>query len=199
MTRTRTIVLAVLSAALLTGLAGCATLRTSADYDSHVDFASYHTYAFKDVHPGRAAILDHRIKSAVAATFAAKGLREDAANPDLWVVTHARVVYEPSPVTWEIGWGWGWPWGPGIGIGRANAYVERIPVGTLIVDLVDVRAKELVWRGKASDVLDRGASPADKDAAIASAVTKMFEAFPPQVQAHGRYGSAAGRARESRG
>lgn len=151
MTLTRTIVHASLFAALLAGLAGCATLRTSADYDSHADFASYHTYAFKDVHPGRAAILDHRIKSAVAATLAAKGLREDAANPDLWVVTHARVVYEPSPVTWEIGWG-----------------------------------------------CDRGASPAEKDAAIASAVTKMFEAFPPRGA--GRAAAVAGRlARENRG
>ena len=121
MTPTRTIVHASIFAALLAGLAGCATLRTSADYDSHADFAGYHTYAVKDVHPGRAAILDHRIKSAVAATLAAKGLHEDAANPDLWVVTHAHVVYEPSPVTWDIGWGWGWPWEPAIGIGRANA------------------------------------------------------------------------------
>ena len=74
-----------------------------------------------------------------------------------------------------------WGWGPGIGIG--NAYVEYFPVGTLIVDLVDVRAQELVWRGRASDVLERGAAPADKDAAVARAVTKMFETFPPPGQA----------------
>jgi hypothetical protein len=35
MTLTRAIVHASIFAALLAGLAGCATLRTSADYDSH--------------------------------------------------------------------------------------------------------------------------------------------------------------------
>lgn len=176
----RTLERAVMSscAVALLAAASCATLHTSADYDSRVDFSAYHTYAWKDVHPGRDPILDRRIKTSLAATLAAKGMHPDPAAPDLWVATHTRVGYEPSPVTWSIGWGWGWRWGPAVGVGVPVG--GAVAVGTLVVDLVDVRAMQLVWRGTATDVLDRGASPAEKDAAIARAVDEMFRDFPPR-------------------
>ncbi len=37
--------------------------------------------------------------------------------------------------------------------------VQQIPVGTLVIDLVDAKAKQLVWRGTASDTIDQDASP----------------------------------------
>ena len=57
--------------------------------------------------------------------------------------------------------------------------VRRIPVGTLAVDLVDAREKELARRGTASDTV-RNDSPAEKDQALQEAMPKMFETFPPK-------------------
>ena len=38
-----------------------------------------------------------------------------------------------------------------------QAVVSEVPVGTLVVDLVDGKKKELVWRGIASDTLNTDA------------------------------------------
>jgi hypothetical protein len=58
--------------------------------------------------------------------------------------------------------------------------VEQIPVGTLIVDLVDAKRKELVWRGTATDTLKPEATAAEREAALSAAITKMLEVFPPK-------------------
>jgi len=63
--------------------------------------------------------------------------------------------------------------------GPAVATVEQIPVGTLIVDLVDATAKEMVWRGTATDTLKPQATPAEKEQALTQAIAKMLEGFPP--------------------
>jgi hypothetical protein len=79
--------------------------------------------------------------------------------------------------TYDTGWAYGWRWrGPRL----ATSTVEQIPLGTLIVDLVDARAKELVWRSTATDILRPNASPEEKDRALGEAVAKMFAGFPPR-------------------
>ncbi|MFD0975906.1 DUF4136 domain-containing protein [Salinimicrobium gaetbulicola] len=46
--------------------------------------------------------------------------------------------------------------------------------GTLVIDLIDRRTKEIIWRGTANDVI----SPGDLDAEIRSYVNAIFEKFP---------------------
>jgi hypothetical protein len=58
--------------------------------------------------------------------------------------------------------------------------VQQIPVGTLIIDLVDAKAKQLVWRGTARDTIDQDATPEERDKNIKNALNKLFENFPPQ-------------------
>ena len=58
--------------------------------------------------------------------------------------------------------------------------VQQIPVGTLIVDLVDANQKELVWRGTATKTLDPGSSPEEKQKHLDEAVQKMFGNYPPK-------------------
>ena len=57
--------------------------------------------------------------------------------------------------------------------------VSEIPVGTLIIDLVDAGKKQLVWRGTASKTLEPDASPETKEKNINEAVQKMFANYPP--------------------
>jgi hypothetical protein len=51
--------------------------------------------------------------------------------------------------------------------------------GTLILDIVDAKKKELVWRGSANGILDPGASPDKKASKVNEAVTKTLADFPP--------------------
>jgi|SRR5580693_6038083 hypothetical protein len=187
-----------LAALLGLGLASCTTLRTTVDYDREVDFSKYRTFHIKNVHaqPGPGVrppggpggpgggppvapndLADRRIKRALEAVLTAKGLRRDDENPDLWVVPHVRLSHETVVYSWDAGWGYGWRWRYGLGWGAAS--VAEIPIGTLIVDLVDAHAKELVWRGTATDTIDPHASPQEKEQALTEAVEKMFRDFPP--------------------
>jgi hypothetical protein len=54
-----------------------------------------------------------------------------------------------------------------------------VPVGTLIVDLVDARQKKMVWQAIASDSLDPQSSPDQKDRRVKEVIKEMFAAFPP--------------------
>lgn len=158
-------------------VAGCSSVSTTVDYDHNVDFGRYRTYSWRDGHPAN-PIADRRIKDAVDSVLASRGLRRVDGDGDLSVVYHGRASREIVVDTWDAGWGYGWRWrrfgGPGV------ATVREIPVGTLIVDLVDARDKELVWRGTATRVIDREATPAEKSADVNEAVAKMFRSFPPR-------------------
>ena len=56
--------------------------------------------------------------------------------------------------------------------------VEKIPVGTLVVDMYDCSSENLIWRGEAQDQLS---DKPDKDTKkLDKAVAKMFAKFPPQ-------------------
>ena len=61
----------------------------------------------------------------------------------------------------------------------ATTTVDKIPVGTLVVDLYDTNSAQLVWRGEAQDQLSE---KPDKDTRkLNKAVEKMFEKFPPHA------------------
>jgi hypothetical protein len=161
---------------VVAALSACSTLQTTADYDRSVDFSKYRTFAFKDVQPAANQLVARRIAGAIEGVLTSKGLIRDDANPDLWVVAHARIHNETQIVTFDTAWGYGWRWrGPGF----ATSTVEQIPVGTLVVDLVDTRVNEMVWRGTASDSLDPSDTPAEKDEHLRDAVSTMMENFPP--------------------
>jgi hypothetical protein len=157
-------------------LAGCSSLQTSTDFNPATDFSQFRSFSFKDVHPIRNTLLDSRLKDAVTSTLTSKGWTRTNENPDIWVVMHVRLSTQTQINTYSTGWGWGWGWG---GTGMTTSTVQQIPVGTLVIDLVDTKAKELVWRGKASDTIDPNASPDKRDKNIRNALNKLFENFPP--------------------
>jgi hypothetical protein len=165
---------AVASGAALAG-AGCSSITTHVDYDPGVRFDGYHTYSFKemrDTDPFRMK----RVREAVEKTLSTRGLTKTEGKPDLWVVLHARTHNEKVVTTWSNGWGWGWGWRGGY---WTTARVENIPVGTLVIDLVDTKAKELVWRGMASHSIE-GETPQENTAQIQEAVDKLFVDYPPK-------------------
>jgi hypothetical protein len=169
----------------LAAAAGCSTLKTSADYAPSTDFSRYKTWNYRDDPSLKNEILAKRIESAVDSELTKKGMTRDTQNPDLWVVAHARLSKQTQIHTYDTGWGYGYGsyrWG-GYGGGMSTSTVSEVPVGTLIVDLVDASKKELVWRGTASDTLNPENSPEKKEANLQAAIAKMFEAFPPAKKA----------------
>jgi hypothetical protein len=83
---------------------------------------------------------------------------------------YKRQVYNNS------GFGWGWGWGPGFGMGYSSTFVT--PEGSLFIDLLDAKTKELIWQGEGSGYLTKDVE--QKDARIKEFVDKILEQYPPQ-------------------
>jgi hypothetical protein len=69
----------------------------------------------------------------------------------------------------------------GVAVGSHNFLITK---GTLVVDLLDTKTNNSVWRGQATETLDRGPT-GDKvrdaktvEKPIRNAVKKMFKQFP---------------------
>jgi hypothetical protein len=52
--------------------------------------------------------------------------------------------------------------------------------GTLILDIGDAKQRSVIWRGSASDALDRTRKEAERDKIIRDALTDMLKKFPPK-------------------
>ena len=61
----------------------------------------------------------------------------------------------------------------------STSTVSEIPVGTLVVDLVDGKKKDMVWRGIATDTLNPDASPEDREKKLRDVAAQLFAGYPP--------------------
>jgi hypothetical protein len=140
------------------------------DYDKSANFAALTSYAWAN--GGRVGDdLNHqRIVSAVDSQLAVKGLHKvDAvAGADLLVVYHVIVTHDVA-VNGNRARLTRW----------ASARVEAVPVGQLIVEIVNAKTRATVWRGMVSRDLDPKASPEQREKNLNKAVEKLFKHYPP--------------------
>jgi len=109
--------------------------------------------------------------AAVDAQLAAKGMRpvEAGATPDL-IVTYRAGVRQELEVNGYTGYR----------LNRwSSARVEQVPVGALLVEMLNAKTKEVVWRGVATKDLDVDASPEKREKNINKAAEKLFKKYPP--------------------
>jgi uncharacterized protein DUF4136 len=171
--------------------AGCAGQQVTTDYSPATSFSQFRTYALV-ASPDTAAaqqLLDQRVKSAVEAQLSGRGLTEtDRQNADLFVgygmvdKTHKEVY------TYRDGWGWGGGWGwryYRFGVAwpmTATRRVETYTDGTVVVNLIDAKTKQVVWQGEVADVVNLPVgNPVKATQQIDGAVAKLFAKFPPQT------------------
>ncbi|AWG23785.1 DUF4136 domain-containing protein [Flavobacterium kingsejongi] len=162
-------------------LASCASVRVQSDYDKNTDFSQYKTFAFYKTGIDKVEISDldkKRILRAIDEQLTAKGFSKSD-NPDLLIniFTKSREQVNVSQFNagWGYGWGWGWnPWMWGGNYTTVNTYSE----GTLYIDLIDGKKKELIWQGVGEGVLTRDTSK--KEERINEFVTRILAQFPPE-------------------
>jgi hypothetical protein len=158
--------------------------KTTYDFDKDVNFASIHTYALKEGTPAGNPLIDKRLADAIQSQMTAKGLKQDDANPDVWVVYHVSVdkKKELNGYTTGMGGYGGYGWGWGGGMSTTNMRVNEILEGTLIIDIASASKKALVWRGVGVKEIDTGAKPDKRDKNINKAVEKILKNYPPKVK-----------------
>ena len=166
--------------ALVAAAFGCSTLQISTDYAPGTDFSAYKTFTVKEGAPPKNQIAADRMKGALASALEAKGLKGVPEGGDLSVYTHFQAGEETQLNTTGYGYGgWGgWRWG-GYG-GMQTTTVEKIPTGTLVVDVVDAKTNNAVWRGIAKDEISKSATPEERNRKVADVFAALFENFPPK-------------------
>lgn len=140
----------VCSALLVGGVLSCTSTRTSRKSDQPgFDYSHYRTYAIVETVPLSSENpafqwpqLTSRIRSELNFFLPSVGLDPVQQNPDLrmYVYVIADPDEGPPVLTYQIGW----RAEPFLAAGeRFDAYASN----TLVLDIVDPRLNELVWRG----------------------------------------------------
>ena len=167
--------------ALSSGLVTSCAPAVNVEQRANVNFSKYRTFDFAqtdiktngDANPLlRSSIAQDRIKQSIAGELAKRGLRQVDNNPDFLISTHTyvdqaeRTVYNTQPaagyaypyaVSYRGGFlpiNYGYWYSPTY---YQTAHTEQYQEGTLIIDFIDRRTNNLVWRGSmADDVNDPG-------------------------------------------
>ncbi len=166
---------------LAAGMAACASApKIKVGWDQHTDFSKYHTWAWKADGSIQDPVWAKRCRDVLSDQLATDGLKQVSLdqNPDLWAVVHARLSSQTEVASFSPAWGYGWgPYGPGWAYDNTVAY--QVPVGTILLDLVDVRQKEIVWRGRAHGAIASDKTNEQREEKLISIFQQMFAGYPP--------------------
>ena len=165
---------------LLLFFISCSSVKVNSDYDKKVDFTQYKTYAFYKTGIDKVEISDldkKRILRSIDESLTAKGFTKSE-TPDLLINFFTKEREQVDVNQFNMGWGYGWGWGWNPWMWGGNTTVSRYPEGTLYIDLIDAKKKELIWQGEGEGVLTKDTNK--KDEVIKEFVTKILEQYPPQ-------------------
>ena len=170
--------------ALLIIMSSCNSVRVAADYDKNTNFDSYKTFAFFKTVIDKAEISDldkRRILRAIESEMLAKGFTKSK-DPDLLVSIFTKERQEVN--VWNNGFGgfgYGWGWSPFWG-NNFNINVSTNSQGSLYIDLIDAKKKELIWQGKGSGYLTSSSKVDKKIERINTFVREIMTAYPPALE-----------------
>jgi hypothetical protein len=154
--------------------------KIKVEYDKSFDFSKYKTFAMDVYQESAKPMLRLAILAAVQDDLTKRGVTQVGDNPDIYVQVYGAIDTDFTTHYHDPIYGGTIPSiNSGImlwhNIPGTNTTVV-IPKGELVVDLIDARQKQLVWRGIAKQKLsDRRDELLDQ---VNTAVEKMFQQYP---------------------
>lgn len=186
--------LRTISIALLTlYLAGCSSLTVNHDFNQQADFSKLKTYNWlpfpKDMKVNE--LNRARFITSVEVNLASKGLSQNSSNPDFMIATHfgrenkidiTNWGYSYAPNNYYTGYGYRHPshYGGTGAVTTGGVSVYEYEQGTLILDFIETKTKQLIWRATAKSIISPASTPEKQTKRINSAVAKILESFPPE-------------------
>lgn len=170
-------------------LTACSNFNVRYDYDSRANYATFKTFDWyassrmakdKDRQVNN-PIMDRRVAAAVEQELMARGFRRETTTDPDFLVTYYPVYQEKRYMTAQhFGWGtWGFrPFGIGISTTTSQEHIYK--EGTLVLEIVDFKTNQLVWKAAAEGALTELRNPEDADQVVTRAVRQMLEQFPPK-------------------
>jgi len=158
--------------------------KISVSYAKGFSFSQYKTYAWAEhgavAHPMLAA----NIVAAIDQELQARGLQRVTGKADLIIQIYGSIdtdmtMYSNDPIYGATG---GIPpfdpseTGPAF-VGYYGNTTVTLRKGQMVVDLIDAKAKKLVWRGMATETLS-SQDPEKVVDEVNGAISKMFKEYP---------------------
>ena len=165
---------------LLFLVASCNSIRVTSDYDTSTDFSKYKTFAFYKKGIDKVDISDldkRRILKAVENEMLAKGFTKSE-KPDVLVNIFTKSRQKVDIYNDNMYFGWHpWYYGPNYGM-----HISKYTEGTLFIDLIDAKKKELAWQGIGSGALNTSGDAIKKEEKIKEFVAEIMAKYPPSVE-----------------
>lgn len=175
-------------------LSSCSTLKTTVDYDPEANFSEYTTFNFLPWSKGSDDLLSNydkkRIRSIATQELEKLGYQKVEGNSDL-VVNILIIIDEKTGTSsyndyYTSGVGVGYyygPWGynyPGGVSAYTTMHSYDYEEGTMIIDLLDVKKKQLAWQGIAKKTLN--SRKKGDGSAVEEAMSVLFKDFPKETK-----------------
>lgn len=164
-------------------IVGCGpSIRTGYDYDVEKDFSVFKTYDFltQPENTQMSELVLKRVKQAIQRELAPKGLVQTSENPDLLIAIHTQVRSKVNVTTYGYYYApYTVYWGSYGYYGNYGLDVREYRKGTLLLDFVDARSKQMIWRGAAEGVLPEIPRYEQIEKLVNSAVKSVMKYYPP--------------------
>lgn len=168
----------ILSIILIMGCSQQIVVHT--DYDPDYDLWKYNTFDWGkkiNIEEGQNPLHynelnDKRIKTAFQEQLSKRGYKITTESPDLILHYHIIVKDQSIVVTEPSGLVYGPYWT------RMNTSTYTYREGTLILDIMDKKTNNLIWRGWAVTDVKESYTPKEIESLINTTVSKIFRKFP---------------------
>jgi len=162
---------------------GCGpSIKVGYDYDTDKNFTSFRTFDFL-THPDNSQMNElalKRVKQALTRELSPKGMAPSTENPDLLIAIHTNVrtkvqiasygyYYAPYTVYWSS---YGY-------YGAYNIETREFKKGTLVLDFIDSKSKQMVWRGVGEGALPDVPRSDQIDKIVNKVVKEIMKKYPP--------------------
>ncbi len=154
-------------------------LKTAVEYDKQANFSTYESYKFdkelsySDTHDNYSSQNQRTFENAIHDQLKKKGL-EETETPNLHVNFFVVDTQESQSITHTSYRNQRYG-----GMAHVDTYIKEYELGTLVIDLVDVSANKLVWRGLANGIIT--GKQDDMEKTINEAVKAILSKYPPKI------------------
>lgn len=174
-------------------LAGCATKpRVSTDYEATYNFAALETFSVKEtkqdtkesllISPFTLGHIHVVVNAELAKRYHAVSVDS---MPDFLVSYHVIMEEKLDPRSYDDLYGYGF-WGRGYRYPSPLFYHAPLDgglrvynQGSLIIDMIDAKTQQPIWRGVSEKRLNKGLTPQEQRHILSSAVLEVLSQFPP--------------------
>ena len=172
-------------------VSACSSVKVTTDYDKSVDFSKFKTFEYFGWAQESDKILNRfdkeRIENAFGEEFKKRGMQYVKSNGDLivtlYIVTEQKTQTTAHTTNTGMGYGYGgyYGYGPGYGWGGMGHSTTTFSdydyvVGTLVIDVYDAKAKQLIWESVGTKTVDD--NPNTRDENIPRAVAAIMKPYP---------------------